>query len=253
MGWDFDQRNTSKGYDANGSLQFKNFWSLSGGASFSSHYLSNANLRGGPALRYPGSYSYWLYVSTDQRKKLNIALSPRASRGLEDYSQSKGLDISFNYKPINALSISLAPSFSHNKNKMQYINTGTVGDENRYIVGEIDQTTARLSLRMTYMITPNLSVQAWGQPFGTSGEYNNFKYITDANASDFNKRFTEIPEHGLASTTRMKNMRLMKIAMEHPITNFKNLTSILVSSVRTWSFVGSTFPDQRFSWYGVRK
>ena len=127
-------------------------------------------------------------------KNLNIALSPRASRGLEDYSQSKGLDISLNYKPINALSISLAPSFSHNKNKMQYINTGTVGDENRYIVGEIDQTTARLSLRMTYMITPNLSVQAWGQPFGTSGEYNNFKYITDANASDFNKRFTEIPD-----------------------------------------------------------
>ncbi|HYI77928.1 MAG TPA: DUF5916 domain-containing protein [Chryseolinea sp.] len=194
LGWDFDRRNTSKSYDANSSMQFKNFWSLSTGASYSSHYVSNANLRGGPALRYPGSYSYWLWISTDQRKKLNISVGPRASRGLEDYSESKGVDVSVNYKPMNALSISLAPSFSHNKNKMQYVNTGTVADENRYIVGEIDQTTARLSLRMTYMITPNLSVQAWGQPFGTSGEYSNFKYITDANASDFNKRFTEIPE-----------------------------------------------------------
>ena len=76
---------------------------------------------------------------------------------------------------------------------MQYVNTGEVSGENRYVVGEIDQTTARLSLRMTYMITPNLSVQAWGQPFGTAGKYSNFKYITDANASEFSERFTEIP------------------------------------------------------------
>ena len=73
---------------------------------------------------------------------------------------NKGPDISVSYKPIDALSISLAPSFSHSRNKMQYISTGTVGDENRYVVGEIDQATARLSLRMTYMMTPNLSVQA---------------------------------------------------------------------------------------------
>ena len=246
MGWDFDQRNTSKGYDANGSLQFKNFWSLSGGASFSSHYLSNANLRGGPALRYPGSYSYWLYVSTDQRKKLNVALSPRASRGLEDYSQSKGLDISLNYKPINALSISLAPSLSHNKNRMQYINTGTVGDENRYIVGEIDQTTARLSLRMTYMITPNLSVQAWGQPFGTSGEYNNFKYITDANASDFNKRFTEIPESWISLNDQDEEYAIDENSDGTPDYKFQkpdfNIGQFRSNMVVRWEYIpGSTF------------
>jgi len=171
---------------------------VSGGASYSSHYLANGNLRGGPALRYPGSYSYWASLSTDQRKKLNIGLSSSVSAGLEDYYEHKALNLSVSYKPIDALSISLAPSFSRSKNKMQYISTGTVGDENRYLVGEIDQATARLSLRMTYMITPNLSVQAWGQPFGTSGEYNNFKYITDANASDFHKRYTEIPSEWLS-------------------------------------------------------
>ena len=193
LGWDFDRRNISKGYNANSSLQFKNFWSMSAGASYSSHYVSNANLRGGPALRYPGSFGYWVWIGTDQRKKLNLVLSPRGNRGLENYSRNDGIDIVLNYKPINALSISLAPSFSHNRNKMQYVNSGSFQGEDRYIVGEIDQTTAKLSLRMTYMITPSLSVQAWGQPFGTSGRYSNFKYITNANAAEFNNRFTPIP------------------------------------------------------------
>ena len=161
-------------------------------------HLANGNLRGGPALRYPGSYSYWASLSTDQRKKLNIGLSSSVGEGLEDYYEHKALNVSVSYKPIDALSISLAPSFSHSKNKMQYISTGTVGDENRYLVGEIDQTTARLSLRMTYMITPNLSVQAWGQPFGTSGQYNNFKYITDAMRPTFRNGIRKYPPNGLA-------------------------------------------------------
>jgi len=246
MGWDFDRRNTSNGYDANGSLQFKNFWSLSGGASYSSHYLANGNLRGGPALRYPGSYSYWVALSTDQRKKLNIGLNPGVSAGLEDYYEHKALNISVNYKPTDALSISLAPSFSHSKNKMQYISTGTVGDENRYLVGEIEQTTARLSLRMTYMITPNLSVQAWGQPFGTSGEYNNFKYITDANASDFHKRYTEIPSEWLSLNDQDDEYAIDENSDGTPDYKFAkpdfNIGQFRSNMVVRWEYIpGSTF------------
>lgn len=199
-GWDFDRNNTSRGFDANTSMQFKNFWSMSAGGSYSTHYVSNANLRGGPALRYPGSYSYWIWIGTDARKKFNMGINPRGSRGLENYSGHEALDISFNYKPFNALSVSLSPSISHNWNAMQYVDTGELNGKNRYIVGEIDQTTTRLSLRMTYMITPNLSVQAWGQPFGTEGKYKNFKYITDAGSSDYNQRFAAMPDEWLTIT-----------------------------------------------------
>ena len=46
---------------------------------------------------------------------------------------------------------------------------------------------------MTYMITPNLSVQYWGQPFGTSGTYKNYKYITNGSASEYTQRFMNVP------------------------------------------------------------
>ncbi len=246
LGWDFDRRNTSKGFNANTSLQFKNFWSVSAGASYSTHYLSNANLRGGPALRYPGSYSYWLWIGTDQRKKLNLVLSPHGNRGLESYSTSGGFDIVLNYKPVNALSISLAPSFSHNKNKMQYVNTGSIGNDDRYIVGEINQTTARLSLRMTYMITPNLSVQAWGQPFGTTGKYSNFKYITDAKAAEFNARFTEIPAESISIADQDEAYAVDENS--DGITDYKfdkpdfNVGQFRSNMVLRWEYIpGSTF------------
>lgn len=246
LGWDFDRRNTSKGFDANTSLQFKNFWSVSAGASYSTHFISNANLRGGPALRYPGSYSYWLWIGTDQRKKFNLALSPRGNRGLEDYSRNDAVDIVFNYKPTNALSISLSPSFSHNTNKMQYVNTGTVNGENRYIVGEIDQTTTRLSLRMTYMITPNLSVQAWGQPFGTSGKYSNFKYITDAKASDFNQRFANIPSEWMTLNNDDEEYAIDENSDGIPDYKFEkpdfNVGQFRSNMVLRWEYIpGSTF------------
>jgi hypothetical protein len=195
--WDFDGTNTSEGYDADGTLEFKNFWRVSGGASFETHSVSNTDLRGGPAIYYPGNYGYWLWIGTDQRKKINIALNPRGSRGLEDYYRSDAIDLTLSYKPINALSISVSPSLSYNKNELQYVSTGTVDGEDRYIVGQIDQTTARLSLRMTYMIAPNLSLQAWGQPFGTSGSYSNFKFAVDPNSSEYSKRFTSIPSESV--------------------------------------------------------
>ena len=39
----------------------------------------------------------------------------------------------------------------------------------------IEQIVARISFRLTYMVTPNISIQYWGQPFGSSGKYKNYK------------------------------------------------------------------------------
>jgi hypothetical protein len=63
--------------------------------------------------------------------------------------------------------------------------TGTT----KYVVAEMDQMMVRVSLRATFMITPNLSVQYWGQPFGMIGKYKNFKIITDPRAEDYSDRF----------------------------------------------------------------
>ena len=59
----------------------------------------------------------------------------------------------------------------------------------RYIFGTIDQKVLSMSLRVNYSITPDLTIQYWGQPFTASGDYSEFKMITDSNADQFTDRY----------------------------------------------------------------
>jgi hypothetical protein len=196
LNWDFDRTITSEGYEWNAHTQFKNFWFASVGGTVEMKTVSNADLRGGPALHYPGTFNGWIYIGSDERKKFSVWVQPSWRQGFNNYVSNKGVEMEIKYRPINALSIALAPMIFYYKNELQYITTGEIDDEeDRYVVGKIDQTIARISLRMTYMITPNLSIQYWGQPFGSSGRYSKFKKIAKGDATRYSKRFTMMAQN----------------------------------------------------------
>ena len=196
--FDFGKRSTGEGYNVNAHTQFTNYWSIGGGMTWQMFTISNADLRGGPSIRYPGGRWIWSYVSSDNRKKLYGEVFGEIYRGDNDYAQNNNIGIDLIFQPINALNLSVSTSFSKNKNDLQWVNSTDETGQTRYIVGTIDQTTARISIRMTYMVTPNLSIQYWGQPFGTSGTYRNFKTINDAGSETYTKRFTAIGHERLA-------------------------------------------------------
>jgi hypothetical protein len=193
-GYDFGMRNTMQGFNVNAHVQLKNFWRIGGGVTRRTHYISNADLRGGPSIRYPGATYVWNYIGTDGRKKLHLFVNQEFGFGTNDYSRDMYLGVELTYQPFNALNISVSPSFSKTNNEMQYVTTATTtGSEQRYVVAQIDQTVARVSLRATFMITPNLSVQYWGQPFGTSGKYSDFKYITNSRSASYSETHSGMP------------------------------------------------------------
>jgi hypothetical protein len=46
-----------------------------------------------------------------------------------------------------------------------------------------------MSVRVNYNITPDLTIQYWGQPFIATGEYAEFKHITDSKADILSDRY----------------------------------------------------------------
>jgi hypothetical protein len=241
--YDFGKRNTGSGYNVNAHVQFKSFWYLGGGITASMDNISNADLRGGPSIRYPGGMYYWNYIRSDNRKKLSGELSTEIFRGKNNYSSNESYNLDLTYMPVNALNVTVSSSLFRNRNHMQWVSSSDETGSTEYVVGEIDQTVARVSLRVTYMITPNLSVQYWGQPFGTIGKYKNFKTITDARAKEYANRYVGIPAANLQLTENIYDVDLdgngmRDLSFDNPDFNFGQFRSNMV--IR-WEYIpGST-------------
>jgi hypothetical protein len=241
--YDFGKRNTGSGYNVNAHVQFKNFWYIGGGITASMENVSNADLRGGPSIRYPGGMYYWNYINSDHRKKLSGELSTEIFRGSNNYSANESYNLDLSYRPVNALNVTVSSSLLRNRNHMQWVSSSDETGKTEYIVGEIDQTVARVSLRVTYMITPNLSLQYWGQPFGTIGKYKNFKTITDARAKEYANRYLGIPVANLQMTDNIYDVDLdgngmRDLSFDNPDFNFGQFRSNMV--IR-WEYIpGST-------------
>ena len=119
-------------------------------------------------------------------------------RGFENYAWESGINTRIFWQPINALSLNLQPSINWNRNDLQYIQTSTFGGEDRFLLGRIDQATYRISLRSTFNLTPNFSVELWAQPFMTRGEYSEFKLAVLPHAESYEDRFFTLTPDQLA-------------------------------------------------------
>jgi hypothetical protein len=191
--YDFGKRNTGAGYNVNAHAQWKNYWNTGGGITYQAFTISNADLRGGPSMRYPGGMYYWGYVNSDYRKKLYAEAYIEVFKGFENFQNNNSYNLDLTYRPINALKMTVSSSFAKNLNQLQYVAQELDSSrEIHYVVGQIDQVVARISIRMTYMVTPNISIQYWGQPFGSAGRYSNFKTIADSRADEYVERFSHI-------------------------------------------------------------
>jgi hypothetical protein len=160
--------------------------------------LSTSELRGGPALKVTGNKSVWVAFGSNDQKKLTGELEIDAFKGnVKDSKSMTNYSISLGYRPSKSLKITLSPSFSLNEDELQYVTQQEYSGKTDYIFARINQKTLSASLRVNYNITPDLSIQYWGQPFLSSGKYTEFKKITDSRAAEYADRFSLLPTNEL--------------------------------------------------------
>ncbi|HEX8316328.1 MAG TPA: hypothetical protein VF609_15100 [Flavisolibacter sp.] len=103
----------------------------------------------------------------------------------------KNISTSVTLQPIDALRISLSGSYSYYFRKQdQFVSNVNYNNVLRSVVGEVKQKTVRFTGRVTYNITPDLTLQYYGQPFITRPLYSNFAYVSNPLAKQYNDRFT---------------------------------------------------------------
>lgn len=179
------------GYEWNVNANFKNFWNAGTGGGFGWLTRSNTMLRGGPTMHMPATWRYRFNLSTDNRKKISFFAGTFMYGMAEDLAFNISYNMGITLRPLNTLRISISPEYSVRRDEFQYITQRSFNDEDRYIFGKIDQKVLSMSLRLNYNITPDLTIQYWGQPFIATGEYSDFKMITNPKADELSDRYHE--------------------------------------------------------------
>jgi len=189
--WNFDGKNEYKGLEMNGNLQFKNYYSIFSGFNLQGTALSSSDLRGGPMLKLPGNFSYRIGAASDERKKLSMELFLMKRWGQHKNIDMSIIEYSLTYKPVNAISISLSPEYTISSDNLQYVTTIEDSNPDTYIMANLHSQQLSLSARINVGITPDMSIQYYGQPFFFSGKYTRFKTITNSMADNYTDRFHE--------------------------------------------------------------
>ncbi len=178
-----------KGFEWFANMTFKNFWMAWTGGNISTSQLSTGILRGGPMMKLPGSYSMRLGFSTDNRKKIVMQIYANKNTGFSNYTSSWYTGAEISAKPTNYLQISFNPSYNPSFTDLQYVTRRSFNGDTRYIFAHIDRQTLSASLRINLNISPDLTLQYWGQPFIATGKYTEYKFITNPMAGEFRDRY----------------------------------------------------------------
>ena len=232
--WDYGGRHQVIGANINGHAEFKNYWNLAFFSAIDSKSQLNTMLRGGPTLTMPGQMNIGTFIGSNTRKKLTAEFSLDYSILFDNAGKEQRAGLEIGYKPISNLQLSLEPGFSKRYRELQYVTQENFEDADRYVFGTIDQKTLNMSIRINLILSPELTIQYWGQPFICSGKYTDFKHIIDPKAHIFEERFrvfdpSEIRYDAIDEVYRVnENASGLSYSFDNPDFNIKEFLSNLV-------------------------
>jgi hypothetical protein len=157
-------------------LQFLNYWTANAFVGVNSDgTLDDRLTRGGPAAGRPGAFRGSAGVGSDSRRALVGHLGGAIFRSRAS-DRASDISVSVQFKPAPNWDLSLAPNFNRSRTRAQYLfaipdaeAVQTFGQ--RYVFAELAQNVLSVSTRFNYTLTPDLSLQAFIQPFIASGSF----------------------------------------------------------------------------------
>lgn len=151
---------------------------------------SRTATRGGPVMREPAQIRGRLGVQTDRRQDTSFNGGISLADGKQDSGGEVSLDGTLNLRPSTRLQLEFGPRITAQTDALQYVTSTSVlpweptfGE--RYLFGELKLRTLALQARANYTFSPNLSLQAYAEPFLSSGEYLGYRQLAAAGDSRF--------------------------------------------------------------------
>lgn len=171
--------------------QLLNYWDFNTLVAYNPETISTDMTRGGPMVKVPYGYQVDASISTDARKSIVLGTSNSIyHRPLID-SISWNTGFSIRWKPRSNFTLSAGPGYYYRRTGYQWVRrvddalkTETFGA--RYVFGRLEQKVLSAEIRLDWIFTPRLSLQAYLQPYLAVGVYDDFKELAQPKSLDYN-------------------------------------------------------------------
>lgn len=172
--WNYDRDSQYNMIDLDANTTLRNFWELDLSASRAFRAQDQRLTRGGPTMGTPELTVGIISLSNSFASKTRWNAS--VYYGKDEYgSPTNRLSGSLSIRPGSNLAFSIVPDYLRSIDSRQYIATVDDGRPEtfgkHYVFSFIDRSTFLTQLRMTYTMTPDLTLDLYGEPFAASGHY----------------------------------------------------------------------------------
>ena len=189
--WDYDGQLLYEQVNTNAHFTFRNNWQTGTSLTWNPYDVSNTSLRGAGSLRRPDGIGWSGYVNSDSRKKVYGDFNLFHFWGFNHTLSFNNASMDISFVPFDALNITISAEYdTYWRKRDQFVQNVFYINTTRTIVAQVDQKTLRFTGRLSYNITPDLTIQYYGQPYLTRPKYKNFAYITNGLAKKYNDRFS---------------------------------------------------------------
>ena len=187
--WTYGGERRFTGGNLWGRVHLQNNWQVYGELRGSAGGLNTQMLRGGPALAAPRGAGAWAQVISDRRRMVSADVQVDVAHEAEGSGSWLWISPAVTVRPSSGVELTLGPWMSRFVSPWQFVDKPSADDGTHYLVGELRQTTAALTLRASYTFTPDLTVQLYAQPFLSGGAYRGLKEVTAPRARRLADRF----------------------------------------------------------------
>jgi hypothetical protein len=181
--WNFERNPTYRGLAAQAQGTLRNYWTVVLGGSTRLRSLSNELTRGGPLMGAGANWRATAYLAGPPAATWGIVAQLNVGGG-ELGGRLAQLSGTLSFQASPRWRLSASPTLHHEVVDRQFAGSVSGGPEatfgRRYLFAFIDRNTVSLPVRLNYTVTPDLSLEAYVEPFAASGRFHRFGELREA-------------------------------------------------------------------------
>ena len=194
--WSYGGENLNDDLYFYSTFRYKNFWQTDFAAKRIFRNIDTRVLRGGPSLRKDPENKFDVAVRTSSQKDLLVGLTGTFVRSDDKITKENSYSFIVYWRVSNRLNLSSRSVFSLEGDNNQYLRSANVDGRKEYLVGQLDRQTFYTTLRAEFFITPEFSLQYYGSPYVSTGQYLDYRRVADSKAQSLENRFEMLTKTG---------------------------------------------------------